>query len=137
MNSIILSGRVATKVKFRLTKQGVAVANFTLAIPNYKKKNSDGTPQTDFPRIQTWGRTAELCRDYLIVGKPCLIQGYLTTDTYEKNNQIIRTILVTANTVEFLGYTKVLGNQETNIDGEIPSKDVGMPPLNLNEEIAF
>ncbi|MBR3621916.1 MAG: single-stranded DNA-binding protein [Selenomonadaceae bacterium] len=140
MNSVILSGRVATEVNFRVTKKGKAVATFLLAVPNrMRKKNEDGSIPTDFPRIQAWGKIAEICRDYLIRGKECLIHGIISTNTYEKNNQKIYNIFVTANTVEFLGYQKQVNgddNSSVSDDNEIISSEVGMPPIS-DEELPF
>lgn len=140
MNSVILSGRVATEVNFRVTAKGTATANFVLAVPNrIRKKKEDGSYPTDFPQIQAWGKTAELCRDYLIRGKACMIQGTITTGSYEKDDKKHYTTCVTAHTVEFIGYQKQVddnSNTDVNADGEILSKDVGMPPLS-DEELPF
>lgn len=140
MNSVILSGRVATEINFHVTTKGIAAANFLLAVPNrIRKRKEDGSYPTDFPRIQAWGKTAELCRDYLIRGKACMVQGTITTSTYEKDEKKIYDTLVTANTIEFIGYQKQIGDDNStdiNADGEIISKDVGMPPLS-DEELPF
>ena len=68
-----------------------------------------------------------------------MVQGTITTSTYEKDEKKIYDTLVTANTIEFIGYQKQIGDDNStdiNADGEIISKDVGMPPLS-DEELPF
>lgn len=115
MNSVVLSGRIASDISFRITKKGIGVANFILAVPNRaKKKNEDGTIPTDFPKMVAWGKIAEICRDYLIKGREIIIHGSIGTERYEVNNQKIFNTFVTVNMVEFTSYYNQSDNNEEN-----------------------
>ena len=129
MNQVVISGRVATEIKYRLTKSGKDVANFLLAVPSRYKKNKDGVVPTDFPKVVAWGKSAELCRDYLHKGRPCIIHGHVTTEVYEQDGQNIRSTYITAENVEFLGYRKQFTDGAPKEDNEENSSDVGMPEL--------
>ena len=144
MNSVIVSGRVASDINFRITKKGIGVANFLFAVPNRtKKKNEDGSTPTDFPKIVAWGKIGEICRDYLIKGRECIIHGTITTERYEKDNQKFSNTFITAQVVEFSGYQKQMDNGSENLTDENieaeSSSEVNVPPMNniSDEELPF
>ena len=72
-----------------------AVCYFTIAI------NRLGSG-ADFPRIVTFGKTAENCHRYLSKGRKVGISGRISTSGYEKDGQKQFRTEVIADRVEFL-----------------------------------
>jgi single-strand DNA-binding protein len=95
INRVILVGRLTADPSLRYTKNGKAVAVFTIAVNRNKE-------QTDFIRITAFNKTAENAANYLQKGSLVAIDGTIVTGSYEKNGQRIYTTDIWANTVQFL-----------------------------------
>lgn len=106
MNHIVLIGRLTRDPELRYTPNGVAVANFDLAVDR-PMKNQAGEKEVDFIRIVAWQKTAELCANYLKKGRQVAIEGRLQIRSYEdKDGQKKRVAEVVANQVQFLDRAK-------------------------------
>lgn len=102
MNHIVLIGRLTRDPELRYTPNGVAVANFDLAVDR-PTTNQQGERQTDFIRIVVWQKQAELCANYLKKGRLVGIEGRLQIRNYEtQDGQKRRVAEVVANFVQFL-----------------------------------
>lgn len=102
MNHIVLIGRTTREVELRYTPNGVAVANFDLAVDR-PVKNAQGEKETDFIRIVAWQKTAENCANYLKKGRLVAVEGRLQIRAYEtQDGQKRRVAEVVANFVQFL-----------------------------------
>ena len=105
MNNIILTGRLTKNVEVRhIPTTGTLVASFTLAVQrDYIKK--DGTRDVDFIPVETMGKLAEFCVNYLSKGRLVAVQGSLRVDRYQDKN-----------TQEFRVFTKVAGRSIQALD---------------------
>ncbi|MDJ0787121.1 MAG: single-stranded DNA-binding protein [Myxococcota bacterium] len=106
VNKAILIGNLGRDPELRYTQSGQAVANFSLATSeSWNKKDGSGREEkTEWHRIVAWGRTAELCAQYLAKGRTVYIEGRLQTREWEnKEGQKQRTTEIVANTVQFIG----------------------------------
>ena len=106
VNKAILIGNLGRDPELRYTPKGTAVANFTLATSeSWNKRDGEGREErTEWHRIVAWGRTAELCAQYLAKGRTVYIEGRIQTREWEnKEGQKQRTTEIVANTVQFLG----------------------------------
>ena len=102
MNHIVLIGRLTRDPELRYTQNGVAVANFDLAVDR-PTTNQQGERQTDFIRIVAWQKQAELCANYLKKGRLVGVEGRLQIRSYEtQDGQKRRVAEVVANFVQFL-----------------------------------
>lgn len=116
MNHIVLIGRTTREVELRYTPNGVAVANFDLAVDR-PVKNAQGEKETDFIRIVAWQKTAENCANYLRKGRLVAVEGRLQIRGYEtQDGQKRRVAEVVANFVQFL---------ERKDDGQVPAASGG------------
>jgi single-strand DNA-binding protein len=111
VNKVILIGNLGRDPELRYTQGGQAVANFTLATTeNWTSKGGEREERTEWHRIVAWGRTAELCAQYLAKGRTVYIEGRLQTREWEnKEGQKQRTTEVNALTVQFLGGPRAAG----------------------------
>jgi len=105
INKVILIGNLGRDPELRYTQSGQAVANFSLATTErFSTRDGEKQERTEWHRIVTWGRTAELCAQYLSKGRSVYLEGRLQTNEWEdKEGQKRKTTEIVANTVQFLG----------------------------------
>lgn len=84
MNKVILCGRTTKDAEIRTTKEGMAIARFTLAIDRPKKKNGEENG-ADFINCLAFDKTAELIEKYVPKGRKILIEGRWQTGSYDNN----------------------------------------------------
>jgi single-strand DNA-binding protein len=102
MNNVVLIGRLTRDPEVRYTGDQMAIASFTLAIDRIYR-SGDGEKQTDFPRVVTFGKQAELCERYLAKGRLVAVQGSVRTGSYKnKEGVTVYTTDVAADRVQFL-----------------------------------
>ncbi len=83
VNKVIIVGNLGRDPEIREFQNGL-IAN--LAIATSRRYNSkDGTPvtETEWHRVTFFGRTAEICRDYLKKGSQAYVEGRLRTRKYQ------------------------------------------------------
>ena len=126
LNKVVLIGRLTKDPKARVLTSGSSVTTFTLVVDrNFKTR--DGERGTDFIPIVAWGKTAELCGQYLSKGRQTAIAGRIQTRSYEANDGTKRYITeVVAEEVNFLG--SKADNKKSNCDNEF-----GVPMDGFNE----
>jgi single-strand DNA-binding protein len=80
-HTIIIAGNLGRDPEMRYTPNGQAVTNFSVAT-NRQYTASDGTQvkETIWFRISTWGKSAEVCNQYLRKGSKVLVEGRLVPD---------------------------------------------------------
>lgn len=101
MNTVILSGNLATDVNTRTTSSGVATASFRLAVQR-RFSNKQGERETDFFDIVVWRQTADFCGKYLSKGRKVTLKGSLQTRTYDASDGSKRYVTeIVADEVEF------------------------------------
>lgn len=78
---LIIIGNLGRDPEMRYTPSGQAVTNFNVAT-NRKYTTSDGNQveETTWFRVSTWGKTAEVCNQYLKKGSKVLVEGRLNPD---------------------------------------------------------
>jgi single-strand DNA-binding protein len=82
LNKVLLIGRLGKDPDERTTAGGLRVSNFSVATDVFHGNNGDKT--TEWHRIVVFGKTAELCNQYLRKGKLVCIEGSLQTRSWEK-----------------------------------------------------
>lgn len=125
VNKVILVGNLGRDPELRYTQGGQAVANFTIATTErFSTRDGDRQERTEWHRIVTWGKTAELCAQYLSKGRSVYLEGRLQTREWEdKEGQKRKTTEITAQTVQFLGGRGGAGGG----GGSAPAGDGGPP----------
>jgi len=83
VNKVILIGRLGKDPEVRYTQSGTAVTNFNLATDRTYKKNDERVDETEWHRVVAFGRTAEVCGEYLQKGSQIYIEGRLQTREWE------------------------------------------------------
>lgn len=142
VNKVILIGNLGRDPELRYTQGGQAVANFTLATTERFSGRDGGERQerTEWHRITAWGRTAELCAQYLSKGRSVYVEGRLQTREWEdKEGQKRRTTEIVALSVQFLGGREGGGGgpaapRSGGAPTPTPAEDEGPPP---SDDIPF
>ncbi|UAK17585.1 single-stranded DNA-binding protein [Sporolactobacillus terrae] len=102
INRVVLVGRLTKSPELRYTPNGVAVANFTLAV-NRPFKKQDGEQEADFIPVVVWRKQAENAANFLRKGSLAGVDGRIQIRNYENNEG--RRVYVTeviADSVQFL-----------------------------------
>ena len=132
MNKITVIGNLTKDPETRTTPNGNTVCTFTVAVN--RKKVSE--PQTDFFRVNAWGKLGELCARFLNKGRKVAVVGELQARTYDnKDGKTMLSLDVVADEVEFLtpaeepkkkakensdGYNKTAEDELTAYSGDLP-----------------
>ncbi|MFF2174952.1 single-stranded DNA-binding protein [Lysinibacillus sp. NPDC058147] len=101
INRVVLTGRLTKDVDLSYTPQGIAKAQFTLAV-NRAFANQSGEREADFINIQVWRKQAENAANFLKKGSLVGIDGKLQSGSYERDGQRIYFTNVVADSIQFL-----------------------------------
>ncbi len=132
LNRVFLIGNLTRDPELRYIPSGTAVASFGLATNRvYKTSSGEKKQETCFVRVVVWGRTAEICGEYLSKGRPVFIEGRLQYRAWESPNGDKRSTLeIRAERVQFLGRPDKAGQAPKE------EKDAGMEDINLDADSA-
>ena len=84
INKAILVGRLGADPEVKYTPDGLMITNFRLATDEQRKdKSGERVRQTEWHRIVTFGKLAEICQNYLVKGKLVYIEGRIRTNSWE------------------------------------------------------
>ncbi len=131
-HQIIIVGNVGKDAEMRYTPSGQAITSFSVATSReYKDASGESVKETIWFRVSTWGKTAEICNQYVKKGSKVLVEGRLTPDKStggprvwtKQDGTAQASFEVTANTVRFLSSR---GDGKTNDSPFEPaSADIG------------
>lgn len=101
LNRVVLVGRLTKDPDLRYTPNGVAVANFTLAVN--RPFNSQGGQDADFLNCVAWRKTAENLANFMRKGSQVGVDGRLQSRSFD-NSEGKRVFVteVVADSVQFL-----------------------------------
>ncbi len=84
VNKVILIGNLGRDPEVRYATSGNAVCNFTMATSRtYKDKQGERKDETEWHRVVAFGRTAEVCGEYLKKGSMVYIEGRIKTNKWQ------------------------------------------------------
>ena len=96
INTWLGCGRLTKDADFSTTQKGTAMAKFRMAV-NDRRSNGD----TLYLNVLTFGKTAEVLKEYLTKGRLVGVQGKLKIDDYQDKEGNARTsICVMADNIE-------------------------------------
>jgi single-strand DNA-binding protein len=134
VNKAILIGRLGKDPEVRYTPDGTMVTNFNLATDEqWKDKNGEKIQKTEWHRIVTFGKLAEICGNYLVKGKLIFVEGRIQTRNWEDKDGVKRyTTEIIAGNMQMLdskGQTKADSSVPDSANansaiGNVPDEDV-------------
>lgn len=127
MNKVIITGNLCKDIELRYTNSNIAVLQNTVAVKN-DFKNANGEYDSEFINIVVWRQTAEFLSKYASKGSKVLVEGRLTTRSYDKQDGTKGYITeVVADKVELL--------ENKKSDNEVKIKEEKKEDDKLQEDI--
>jgi single-strand DNA-binding protein len=122
LNKVQLIGRLGKNPEVRYTTDGLAVANFNIATnESYTNKNGEKVEKTEWHRIVSFGKLAEICGEYLTKGRLVYVEGKLRTREWTDKKEVKRYATEIVATNMFILDPKQPKQQ--NVD-DIPAEDI-------------
>ena len=102
MNTLILSGRLTKDAELKYTPQGTPIANFSIAVNDYKGKDADEA--TYFFECFAFGSRWEKLSSHLTKGKKIIIKGKLVQQTWvNQDGQKRSSVKIQVDELDFCG----------------------------------
>ncbi len=136
INKVILIGRLGKDPEVRYTPDGLMVTNFNIATDEVRKdKSGERVKQTEWHRIVTFGKLAEISAKYLSKGKLIFIEGRIQTRAWEDKdgNKRYNTEII-ANNMQMLDAKGAAKGDDAGYESLPPFPDSG--PLS-EEDVPF
>jgi single-strand DNA-binding protein len=120
MNVCVLSGRLGRDPELKhVGPERTPLCRFSIAV----SKRVKGEDRTQWVSINSWGKTAEVCSQYLRKGNRVLIEGELEVGEYEKDGDKRVSVAIRASHVEFLSERQKADGETTKVS--TPKSPVG------------
>ena len=138
VNKVILIGNLGADPDVRYLPSGDAVANLRLATTD-KFKDKSGVMQevTEWHTVAFFGKTAEICAQYLKKGSPIYVEGSLRTRKWQDKTGADRyTTEIRGDRMQMLGGSR---DQETGTGDQSPKTPAPTPapvPF-IDDEVPF
>lgn len=115
VNKAIIVGHLGKDPEMRYLPNGDAVANFSVATSEqWKDKEGNKQESTEWHRISFFGKTAEVCGQYLKKGSLVYIEGSIRTRKWQdKEGQDRYTTEIRGDRMQMLGGKPEGGSQDT------------------------
>lgn len=122
LNKVQIIGYLGRDPEIRYTASGMAVANFSVAVTERRKKGETWEDQTEWFRVKTFGKTAENAAQYLQKGKQVYVEGRQQTSEYTDKEGVKKvSVELVADTVTFLGSAVAAGGNARKYEQAKPS----------------
>lgn len=131
MNYVSLLGRLTRDVEVTYTQSGKAYARFSLAV----SRGTSNRDEVDFINCIAWEKRAETISQYFKKGSRILVQGRITTGSYEKNGETRYTTDVVVNNFDFIETKSSEGNYGNNFSKTEPT--VVDEPVDSEDDFPF
>ncbi|WP_240377214.1 single-stranded DNA-binding protein [Bacillus piscicola] len=138
INRVVLVGRLTRDPELRYTPNGVAVANFSVAV-HRPYSNQKGERETDFFNGVVWRKQAENLSQFMKKGNLIGIDGRLQSRKYERQDGQQQTVIeVVADSIQFLESNKDTQKGNQNSRKEQHSSNSGAlsgsyKPVNMDD----
>lgn len=116
INNVTILGRLTRDPELRYTPNGVAVANFGIAV-NRPFTNQQGKREADFFNVIAWRKLGENVASYMKKGGQIAVSGRLQSRSYEtRSGEKINTVEIVAENVQFLNNTENRNKKQSQSD---------------------
>jgi single-strand DNA-binding protein len=101
LNSVLLEGNLTHDPESTVTKGWTTVCTFSVAVNRSYKSGDERKEEVSFFDIETWGKLAENCYEYLSKGRGVRVVGRLKQSRWEAEGKTHSKIVIVAEHVEF------------------------------------
>ena len=131
-NKVILVGRLTADPEITFAQNGMQISKFILAVDRQYQK--DKQQEADFLRIISFGKLAEIVRDYLRKGSLIMVEGRIQTSRFTGQDGVTKYYTdIIAEKINFME-TKKSQNKSTSLP-EIPNNSP--EPQQDGDEVPF
>ena len=106
LNRIVVIGRLCRDPEPRMSKTGVNVTRFTVAVDRTPRGGDNGRndePKADFFKVVCWRHTADFVGKYLLKGNLVAVEGEAHIETWtDRDNNQRTTVEIAADNVQSL-----------------------------------
>ena len=130
VNKVILIGNCGRDPEVRYTPSGSAICNISIATSTRRKDKTSGESieETQWHRVTSYDRLAEIAGEYLKKGKPVYVEGRLKYGKYTDKDGIERnTVDIVANEMQLLGGREGFGGGMGDDGGGAPARPAAAP----------
>lgn len=117
VNKVVLMGHLVADPECSVLKTGQMVAKFKVATNrDWKSSNGEKQEVTDYHRIITWNKLAEICGKYLKKGYAVYMEGRIMNRVYNNDKGEKRSMTeIVADIVNFINYRKKKDEEQINL----------------------
>jgi len=102
LNTAIIAGRLTRDPELKALPSGVEICNFSLATSSvYTDRDGNKQETTEYHNIVVYGKSATNAAKYLVKGQVALVQGRLTTRSWDKDGVKMYRTEIAAERVQF------------------------------------
>jgi len=104
LNKVMIIGRLGRDPEIRYSQSGAPIANMNIATDEfYTDKDGNRVERTEWHRVVAFGKSAEVCGQYLAKGSLIYVEGKLQTRKWQdQQGQDRYTTEIKADRVQFL-----------------------------------
>jgi len=129
VNKVTIIGNLTRNPEATNTQGGLKITKFSVATSEKWTDKGTGEKQekTEFHRVVTFGKLAEICSRYLEKGKQVYIEGRLQTNSWEKDGVKRYSTDIIAHEMKMLGSKGGSAGQPQSfeqLDGNLDSTDI-------------
>ena len=129
-NKVIMMGNLTRDPEVRYTPNGIAVANFAIAVNRKYKQGDETREEVSYIDIVVFGKQAESCGQYINKGDSVLIDGRLQQRRWEtEDGQKRNKVEVVAQSVNFMPKRSWSGQGQGQGAASGQSEAVSEPPV--------
>ena len=104
MSKIQIIGNVGRDPEMRMTPNGAAVCDFSVAVNRVSNSGGTRTEQTDWYRVSCWGKQATTAQEIVQKGQQIYVDGRFSPRTYMNKDNVEKTSLdINCNDFQLLG----------------------------------
>jgi len=104
LNKVFILGNLGRDPEVRSLPNGTTVCTFSIATSEtWKDKTGEKHEKTEWHRIVTFNKLADLCGEYLAKGRQVFVEGKLQTREWERDGVKQYTTEIVASEVRFIG----------------------------------
>ena len=138
INKAIIVGNLGQDPEKKVLDNGTVITTFSVATTEkWKDKNSgETTEQTEWHRVVTFRKLAEICADYLRKGSKVYIEGKLQTRSWEKNGVKMYSTEIVAQEMKMLDSRATGSTRDAGFDAG-KSGSLKGDPANIFDDVPF
>ena len=131
MSMIQIIGNVGRDAELRMTPNGRAVCEFSVAVNRVQGSGEGRKEETDWFRVSCWGKQAEIAQQYVRKGTAIFVMGRFTPRTYVDKAGANRVSYdISADNFQMLGGRPAAGDSAAMPGGPAPT---GAPDFDPDE----